>query len=275
MLRVPGTLAPFKSQSAWTYAPGLTKEGIPWWGVTPPLRQLGDTALAAEYDVSAIRYLFHHSGNRKIAIVGHSQGGMQPRWALRFWPDTRAMVADMVGISPDNQGASLERWGCTVLAPVDHCPINFLQGATGSHFIAALNSGSEMFPGIDYSVIYSNEDEVVQKQDTPLYGPGSYSWQTVQQVCPNDVADHITDGTVDNVSWALTLDAITHAGPADVSRVPKATCNNVLMPGVTSTNWAAPLAAFALSIAMAPLDAPQAGVEPALPCYVYLSACGS
>ncbi len=33
-------------------------------------------------------------------MVTHSQGGMIGRWATRFWPDTRQMVDDIVGLAP-------------------------------------------------------------------------------------------------------------------------------------------------------------------------------
>lgn len=36
------------------------------------------------------------------AVLGHSQGGMVMRWSLRFWPDTRAMVADVIGMAGSN-----------------------------------------------------------------------------------------------------------------------------------------------------------------------------
>jgi hypothetical protein len=42
---------------------------------------------------------------------------MQHRWALRFWPDTRAMVADDIGIAPDNphsQPTRLQSGGATL-----------------------------------------------------------------------------------------------------------------------------------------------------------------
>jgi triacylglycerol esterase/lipase EstA (alpha/beta hydrolase family) len=181
VLLVPGTAATFHSQWSWNFAVELTNVGIPWCGVTPPGNQLGETQLAGECDVNAIRYLYHHSGDRQIAVVGHSQGGMQPRWPLRWWPDTRQMVADDVMISPDNQGATSEREECTTeTAALHRCPLNFWQGATGSNFIHALNSRQEMVPGIDDTVIYSTTDELIQPKDTPLHGPGSYRWITLQ-----------------------------------------------------------------------------------------------
>lgn len=173
VLLVPRTAVTFKIQWEWNFALALSHQGIPWCGVSPPGNQLGDTQLAGEYDTYAIRTLYRRSGNRKIAIVGHSLGGMQPRWPLRFWPDTRAMVADMIGTAPDNQGAGAERTFIDVCPPTGQCRLNFWQGATGSNFIKALNSCSEMFSGIDYTVLYSTNDGLVQPQDTPLHGPGS------------------------------------------------------------------------------------------------------
>jgi hypothetical protein len=49
--------------------------------------------LSGEYMAYAVQALFAMSA-RRIDIIGHSQGGMIPPWALRFWPDTRAMVDD-------------------------------------------------------------------------------------------------------------------------------------------------------------------------------------
>lgn len=57
----------------------------------------------AEYVVQAIRTVYARVG-RRIAILGGSQGASLPRWALRFWPDTRAMVADEIGLGGSNHG---------------------------------------------------------------------------------------------------------------------------------------------------------------------------
>ncbi len=271
VLLVPGTGATFQIQWQWNFAVALSDLGIPWCGVSPPEDQTGDIQIAAEYDVYAIRYLYHRSGGRRIAIVGHSQGGMQPRWALRFWPDTRAMVADDVGIAPDNQGGS---GGNALCPPNTYCELTLHQQDTGSSFITALNSRQQMFPGIDYTVIYSTMDEIVFPQDTPLYGPGSYARIALQDVCPGHLADHFLDGTIDPVSWGLTLDAITQPGPASRVRIPSTVCSELVMPGLAAT-WPLQFAQAAASFLAARASAQDSYNEPPLKCYVYAACTGA
>jgi pimeloyl-ACP methyl ester carboxylesterase len=273
VLLVPGTWGTFQNYWSWNLAPELSSLGIPWCGVTPPYHQLGDTQIAGEYDAYAIRYLYHHSGNRKIAIFGHSQGGMQPRWALRFWPDTRNMVADDIGIAPDNQGATLERQICTVTQTVKTCPLNFWQGAPGSNFIQALNSRAQMFPGIDYTVIYSTNDLLVQPKDTPLSGAGSYRRIALQELCPGHLSTHLQQ-PFDPIMWELTLDAITHPGPADPARIPPSVCSQATMPGVTLATAAVKGSEFLADAAAATAAAPMSSQEPQLACYVTASCTG-
>jgi pimeloyl-ACP methyl ester carboxylesterase len=274
VLLVPGTGETFHAFYEWNYAHELSNLGIPWCGVSPPDNQLGDTQIAGEYDAYAVRTLYRRSGGRKIAIVGHSQGGMQPRWALRFWPDTRAMVADDVGLAPDNQGTTAGRAIIDGCAPTGSCPLNFWQAATGSNFIRALNSRRQMFPGIDYTVVYSTNDSVVQPQDTSLYGHGSYRRIALQDICPGHVATHFQDGATDPISWALTLDAITHPGPADPARIPSSVCTQALMTGLTPTAAAVGGTEAAAAVAYSATIAPVSPAEPPLACYVYASCTG-
>jgi triacylglycerol esterase/lipase EstA (alpha/beta hydrolase family) len=53
--------------------------------------------------VFAIRRMHRLSG-QKVSIVGHSHGGMNFRWALRYWPDVRQMVDDAVSLAGNNHG---------------------------------------------------------------------------------------------------------------------------------------------------------------------------
>jgi hypothetical protein len=233
VLLVAGTGATPAEQYSWNYEPALTALGIPWCAVTVPEHTLGDIQDDAQYLVHAIRTMRAASG-RQIAIVGHSQGGMIPRWALRFWPDVRAMVADMVSLAADNHGTAFAAQA-HVCRPA--CPAAAWQQLPGSAFLAALNSPAETFAGIAYTQIYTRYDELSTpagpRGTSPLHtGAGAITNVEVQDVCPSDVAEHALLGTTDPVGWALVLDAITHPGPAAPSRLPRSVCTRLLMPGV-------------------------------------------
>lgn len=281
VLLVPGTAFTYESQFSWSWAAALTREGIPWCSVTPPYNSLGDLTIAGEYDAFAIRYTSRLAGGRKIAVVGHSQGGMRPRWALRWWPDVRRLVADHVGVAPDNQGVTANAPGlmpaltgtaCQLIG----CPQGVWQQLQGSDFIAAVNSRTEAFAGIDYTVVYSKLDGLVAAPTTRLHDvPADVDYRriAVQDICQLRVADHLTNGTVDSVSWALILDALTHRGPADPARVKGMSCVNPFLPGLDYADALAGAARAPIQIANAIATTPRENAEAALPCYVYAEGC--
>jgi hypothetical protein len=211
----------------------------------------------------------HAAYGGRIDIVGHSQGGMVPRWALRFWPDTRAMVDDLVGLSPSNHG-TLD----AIPVCAQSCAPAFWQQRSNAAFIAALNSAQETFRGISYTDIYTNTDEVV----TPNFGPAASSSLSggggataniaIQSVCPADLTEHLGIGIYDNTAYALALDALTHAGPAAAARVPATTCLSPLMPGIDPSTFAADYAHTLASVATTVATAPHTTSEPPLACYV-------
>src|SRR5262249_42742789 len=71
---------------SWNYEHAFDAQHRPWCTVTMPYHTEGDIQIAGEYLVYAIRTV-HAMAHRRIAVMGHSQGGMSMRWALRFWPD--------------------------------------------------------------------------------------------------------------------------------------------------------------------------------------------
>lgn len=269
VLLVPGTTQSAETSFSWNYEPALTQQGIPWCAVSPPHYQMSDIQIGAEYVVHGIRTAYQKAG-RKIAVVGHSQGGMQPRWALKYWPDTRGMVADLVGLAPANQGVtSFEPLAAA--CPLTGCPPAVSQeGDRKSKFYAALNSGAQTFPGIDYTVIYTKTDEVVWAHDNVLIpAPGAgYRRIAVQDICPLNVADHLIVGTTDPVAWALTLDAITHDGPADQGRISRMVCTQTTMPGVSLPSAITGPATVAAAAVLMFTRTPPVHAEPPLRCYV-------
>ncbi len=146
--------------------------------------------------------------------------------------------------------------------------------APNAAFIAALNSAQETFPGISYTDIYTNTDEVV----VPNIGPGASSSLSggggaianvaIQSVCPADLTEHLGIGVYDNTAYQLALDALTHPGPADPSRVAATTCPSPLMPGIDPSTFAADYATTVASVASTVATSPRATSEPPLACYV-------
>jgi hypothetical protein len=189
---------------------------------------------------------------------------MVTRWALRFWPDTRALVADLVGAAPSNHGTVVAIGDCLQACP----PANWQQ-RTDARFIEALNSGQETFAGIDYTAIRTNNDEVVvPSTGTELSGPGRITNVAVQDICPADPSDHLNVGTADAVTWALFKDAIDHDGPADPNRVSSAVCAQPFMPGVNAATFATDAGTAYAALAVQLSTYPTVDSEPPLACYV-------
>jgi hypothetical protein len=248
-----------------------------------PDHTLGDIQTAGEYLVYAIRTMYARA-HRRIAILGHSQGGMSMRWALRFWPDTRSMVGDVIGMAGTNHGTTALapcRVGLTSCVPADW------QQAAGSKFIAALNSHTETFPTISYTEIYTHTDEVVVPNTNDatavsrLRSAPNVTNVATQNICPLALYEHLAIGTVDPVAYALVMDALTHAGPAAPSRISRAVCTQLYQPGVDPANAQMYLQILAgapglLSVSLPDVNlvgAPEAKAEPALRCYVFATGC--
>ena len=279
----PGTSTTATENFGWNWEPALQKLGIPYCAYNPPEQALGPIDVSGEYLVYAIRTEYALAG-RQIAIIGHSQGGMSMRWALRFWPDTRKMVADVVGLEPSNHGTTvITNQDCATLG----CPAADWDQTYESSFIEALNSGAETFAGISYTNTYSVDDELVHPDSGPgncssclSTGGGQISNVELQSICPLDTSEHVEGGTTDPVAYALGVDAITHPGPADPARISRSVCSEPFMPGVSSEQNAQLGVALlepglgSLGILPGPVRNPISGAAvlyspPAMPCYVY------
>jgi pimeloyl-ACP methyl ester carboxylesterase len=272
VLLMPGTGSNAHDNFSWNYEPQFDKLGIPWCAVSFPYDGNGDVQVNGEYVVHAIRTM-HARAGRKISLAGHSQGGMVGRWALRFWPDTRAMVDDVIGFAPSNHGTTQAGLTC-----MSSCIYANWQQSFESNFIRALNSFAETWQGISYTNVYSHNDEVVtpNSDDTgssSLHtGSGAIRNVALQDVCPSDTSEHFLIGTTDPVAYALAIDALTHDGPADPARVSLDTCAQPYMPGIDpATGPAAGAQAFNNNRSS---TGPESSSEPPLACYV-LASCST
>ena len=99
---------------------------------------------------------------------------------------------------------------------------------TDSNFLAALNRGDETPGPIDYTSIYSKNDELIQPVGTQDVEGGTNI--LLQDLCPGRRVDH---GTIvsDDVTYRLVVDALTNPGPANPDRA-KVKCARDAFPGV-------------------------------------------
>jgi triacylglycerol esterase/lipase EstA (alpha/beta hydrolase family) len=274
VLLVQGTGATAKDNWSWTYEPALTKRGIPWCHVDLPEQATQDVQRSGEFVVHAIRTM-HARAGRRIALIGHSQGGMVPRWALRFWPDTRAMVDDLIGFAPSNHGTTEAR-DCTG----GGCSAASTQQSDQSAFMQALNSAAETWKGISYTSVYTRIDQTVRPNDDAetgssslRTGEGRRTNVAIQDVCPVAKSEHLAIGTVDPIAYALAMDALAHDGPADPRRVPPTVCAEPFHEGINPATFATDVAAAVASFQG--YRAKTVDREPPLACYALEAGCGT
>ncbi len=282
ILVLPPTLFDPGEAYDWNYLPAFAARRWPYCELTVPDHSDGDIQVAAEYVVNAVRSLYALSG-RQVELFGWSQGASTlPRWALRWWPDIRPMVASLVGLAPDNEYGTTDPAIESVCAyecfPAAWQETHRLIGGE-SNFMAAMNSDEQTFPGIAYTDIWSELDEVAgwnigSDKVSPLPPAPNVLDVSTQSLCPLQVDEHLTI-PADGVAYAVAMAALAAPGQLpDLAGIDRATvCPQLLMPTVT------PLSLAVHEAQLVALVGERATVgmitrEPPLRCYVTAS-CGS
>ncbi|MGH2722051.1 MAG: esterase/lipase family protein, partial [Actinomycetota bacterium] len=243
----------------WNLAGVLPGRGLDVCTVDLPGRAWTDIQASSEYVVHAVRAMAAATG-RKVDVVGHSEGGLQPRWATRWWSDVRDRVDDIVTLGTPHHGVVDPTFGLV------HCPVPCVPGALwqmreGSDFLTALNAGDETPGDVSYTSIWSATDELVQllalgKPTSDLAGASNVR---IQDVCPGRPVSHV-GLAVDAPTSAVVLDALTHPGPADPARVDRRTCLQATAPDAPPGG----LRGDPLGLLTGPLGAEWTATEPAL-----------
>ncbi|MES1927940.1 Lipase B [Salinisphaera dokdonensis CL-ES53] len=214
-----------------TYVPVLTADDYSVCTVRLPMRALADAQVSSEYVVYAVRELYERFGGA-VDVITHSQGALEARWAVRFWPDIGDKLDDLIMLSGSNHGTIAADAIC--LQQLKGCTESVAQQRPGSLFLAALNNGDETPAGPDYSSIYSFTDEIVVTSAlNPSPAIAGASNTAVQEICPFRPVSHIQMIT-DTVAYALVRDALDNEGAADPERIDrKRVCTRLVADGMT------------------------------------------
>jgi triacylglycerol esterase/lipase EstA (alpha/beta hydrolase family) len=265
VLLVHGTATTPEASWSWNYERSLPAAGWDTCTVRLPDRAMGDIQTAAEYVVWAVRRL-HELTDHKVSIIGHSQGTLEPRWALKWWPDVRADVDDLILLAGPGHGV----WSADGVCATGPCFPAAQQMRTTSRFIAALNRGGEVPRGVSVTSIYSLTDELVEPAAFPaptaaLRGASNVA---LQSICPARPVHHV--GLLfDPTAYALALDALRHPGPADPHHVSPAVCGQLTAPHVDVVRGAVLADGYLYADAGSTVaEYPPVPSEPALRAYV-------
>jgi triacylglycerol esterase/lipase EstA (alpha/beta hydrolase family) len=157
------------------------------------------------------------TGASKVDLVGHSQGGMMPRYYIKHLGGA-SKVHTLVGLAPSNHGTTLN--GIFTLASyfpgsnvfLADCPACQEQEA-GSPFITNLNAGAETNPNVNYTVIESANDEVVTPYTSAFLAPATNVTNILlQDQCSLDQGEHLSM-PYDHIADADVLTALDPAYP--------------------------------------------------------------
>jgi triacylglycerol lipase len=178
--------------------------------------ETGPIAASAHQLATWVDRVLRRTGASRVSIVGHSEGGMMPRYYVKFLGGA-SKVAKLVALSPSNHGTLNPSTFGGALAGCAACA----QQQMGSSFLTQLNAGSEAPAPVDYTVIETVYDEVVIPYTSAfLTGPAARVTNiTLQQTCPGDVVGHIGI-MLDPVALQWVENALASNGPADPHFVP-------------------------------------------------------
>jgi triacylglycerol esterase/lipase EstA (alpha/beta hydrolase family) len=159
----------------------------------------------------------------QVDIVGHSQGGMMPRYYIKFLGDA-AKVHTLIGLAPSNHGTTLD--GLFTLASyfpganatLADCPACAEQEA-GSPFMTKLNSGGDTIAGVHYTVIESENDEVVTPYQSAFLTGQGVTNITLQHQCVLDQGEHLSM-PYDHIADADVLTALDPQHPVKPACTP-------------------------------------------------------
>jgi triacylglycerol esterase/lipase EstA (alpha/beta hydrolase family) len=180
------------------------------------IQATGDIPTSAAQLGAFVGRVLDATGATKVDVVGHSQGGMMPRWYVKFLGGDQTVHA-LVGLAPSNHGTTFNGLASLARAfPGGPSAFGALcqaceQQFVGSSFLEELNAGGDTVPGPSYTVIETRYDEVVTPYTSAFLSGPNVTNITLQDQCARDLVDHV--GIIyDAIALHDVLNALDPAG---------------------------------------------------------------
>lgn len=194
-----GTFAPMEQDFA-ALAPTLANAGYCVYtlnyGGDPgsDVQAVGPMKDSAQEITTFIDQVLDETGASKVDLIGHSQGGTLAEYYAKFV--NPAAVHAIVGLAPTTHGTTMNGWallaqalGLINLKVYTDCPACVNQ-EYGSDFITTLDDGAIAQNGISYTVIETENEDVVTPVGISFIDEDGVTNEYVQDACPDDPVDH-------------------------------------------------------------------------------------
>jgi triacylglycerol lipase len=195
VLLVAGTLSP--EFALYPLRDRLRADGFRVYTMPLPGAGLGDIATSSHAVAAKVDAIRAATGAAKVDVVGHSQGGLENRYYLKFLGGT-SKVGAYVSLGTPQYGtvaANLATFfGFGNCLTVTAC----VQMSIGSSFLNNLNAGDDTPGAVRYYSIYTSVDELVQPYPNARIFDGATNI-LVQSHCWWRLPGHLgllTDGAV-------------------------------------------------------------------------------
>ena len=217
-----------------------------WKTISPLLKQEGYCVFAIDYGTNGlgrigrsaqelevfVDRLLRYTGAEKVQLVGHSQGGMMPRYWIKYLGG-KGKVEDLVGFAPSNYGTNLgsatsqnstaEDWDVEGAEPTGNPCYSCDQQGADSRFIERLNAGDDTPGGGSFTQIATDDDEIIIPfRNCFLRGTERTENVILQNYYQRkyDLNPVVTHQNIyeDPVAVQFMLDALDNPGPVDPDR---------------------------------------------------------
>jgi triacylglycerol lipase len=198
-------------------SPRLKEKGYCVFALNYGNRGLGRIGRSARELGVFVDKVLAYTDARKVSLVGHSQGGMMPRYWIKNLGGA-SKVDDLVGIAPSNYGTELGQEDFqSKLGITKPCPACDQQQAD-SRFIKRLNEGDDTPGRGSFTQIATDDDEIIIPYARCfLKGRERTENVTLQDYNGGLVVTHQNIYN-DPFAQDLVFDALAYPGPADPER---------------------------------------------------------